>query len=235
MKKNKEWAKKEIKKIHALTFDAHEAAVIANNKHFQMKNSEQLALINKILEILNQLDEPEVLSFDWIEENKKDSGAHYIGYYVPIGRLHDLIVPKQELPVIPKYVAKYLEFAKSDVPLMRVMVVAYSRDELPEWKKEYDWIEANDETFARAWVDGYTVEEEPLYYAKLKEVHPPEEEWLTNLTGPNYYAIDTKGLMLGEFILNLVGLKTEASTHTLKDWGRYGINDSNADFVKVAE
>ena len=79
------------------------------------------------------------------------------------------------------------------------------------------------------------VAEEPKYYAKLKEVHPPEKEWLTNLSGSNYYAIDTKGLMLGEFILELTGIKTEASTHTLKDWERYGINETNADFVEVAE
>ena len=39
--------------------------------------------------------------------------------------------------------------------------------------------------------------------------------------------------MLGEFFLDLVGMKTEASTYTLKDWERYGINDSNADFVEV--
>ena len=75
----------------------------------------------------------------------------------------------------------------------------------------------------------------PKYYAKLKEVHPPEKEWLTNLSGSKYYAIDTKGLMLGEFLLDLVGLKTEASTHALKGWERYGINGSNADFVEVEE
>jgi hypothetical protein len=53
-------------------------------------------MLDRVNELLDQLDEPEVLSHEWIDENKKDSGVHYIGYYVPIGRLHDLLVPKQE-------------------------------------------------------------------------------------------------------------------------------------------
>src|SRR5699024_9809388 len=52
--------------------------------------------LREVLQKLGHLDEPEVLSEEWIEENKEDSGVHYIGYYVPIGRLHDLLVPKQK-------------------------------------------------------------------------------------------------------------------------------------------
>src|SRR5574344_700517 len=111
-------------------------------------------------------------------------------------------------------------------------------------KKDIEWLKSwfdDDKSYTGEYVKfkinhyrwGDEVEKEQKYYAKLKEVRPPEKGWLTNLTGSNYYVIDTKGLMLGEFILDLVGLKTEASTHTLKDWERYGINDSNADFVKV--
>ena len=66
--------------------------------------------------------------------------------------------------VIPKYVAEYMELAEGKVPLMRILETATKRDEYPKWKKAYDWISANDETFARAWLDGYTVEEEQRYY-----------------------------------------------------------------------
>lgn len=93
-----------------------------------------------------------------------------INEYEPSNDLQNLIIPKQELPVIPKYVAKYLEFAKSDVSLMRVMVVAYSRDELLEWEKEYDWISENSETFARAWLNGYEVGEQK-YVVPIDENH----------------------------------------------------------------
>ena len=82
--------------------------------------------------------------------------------------------------------------------------------------------------------DGYAVEEKK-YYANLKEIQPLKKEWLTNLSGPNYYAVNKKGLKLGEFTLDFVRMKSEASACTLKDWERHGINDSNADFVKVEE
>ena len=81
-------------------------------------------------------------------------------------------VLSQVLPVIPSYMAEYLELAKSDVSLMRVLEKANRREELLflKWEKEYAWISANDETFARAWLDGYKVEEEPLYTARLKVI-----------------------------------------------------------------
>ena len=85
-------------------------------------------------------------------------------FIADINQLDEPEVLPQELPVIPKYVADYLDFAKSDVPLMRVMELANTRNEWSKWEKEYDWISANDETFARAWLDGYTVEEEQKFY-----------------------------------------------------------------------
>lgn len=71
-------------------------------------------------------------------------------------------------PVIPQFVADYLCRAKADITLMRVMELANTRDELPKWEKEYDWISANDEIFARAWLYGYEVEEEQKYNVKFK-------------------------------------------------------------------
>lgn len=52
--------------------------------------------LKAVLGYIDQLDEPEVLSLDWIDDNKKYSSVHSIGYYVPIGKLHDLLVPKQD-------------------------------------------------------------------------------------------------------------------------------------------
>ncbi|MFV8260007.1 DUF1642 domain-containing protein [Aerococcus viridans] len=71
-------------------------------------------------------------------------------------------------PVIPQFVADYLCRAKADVTLMRVMELANTRDERLKWEKEYDWISANDETFATAWIYGYEVEEEQKYNVKFK-------------------------------------------------------------------
>ena len=151
MKEDIGWAKKEIKEL--MTEESQ------NYPHDEMVEKEM------VLGILNQLDEPEVLSQDWIDENSSYASFDGIAEeYIHVDDLKELLVPKQELPVIPSYVAEYLEFAKSDVSLMRVLEIANRRDELPKWEKEYDWISTNDETFARAWLDGYTVAEEQKYY-----------------------------------------------------------------------
>ena len=71
-------------------------------------------------------------------------------------------------PVIPQFVADYLRRAKADITFMRVFEIANTRNELPKWKKEYDWISANDEIFATAWIHGYEVEEEQKYNVKFK-------------------------------------------------------------------
>ena len=72
-------------------------------------------IVDKIRELIDQLDEPETLSQEWIEDNKKDSGVHYIGYYVPIGRLQNLLVPKQDKVVVPAFVAEWYEEWKEDL------------------------------------------------------------------------------------------------------------------------
>lgn len=48
-----------------------------------------------------------------------------------------------------------------------------------EYSKVDRWIEDNQETFARAWLDGYEVEKEPLYHVKL------------TIPGATYYLIQT--------------------------------------------
>lgn len=46
---------------------------------------------------LNQLDEPEVLSSDWIKDNQLMwTSMHGVEYYVPANKLYGKIVPKQE-------------------------------------------------------------------------------------------------------------------------------------------
>lgn len=138
-------------------------------------------------------------------------------------------VLSQELPVLPKYVAEYLEFAKSDVPLKRVMEIANVRDEWPKWRREYDWISVNDEAFARAWLDGYEVEEELLYHAMVKG-----HKLLVNKNASVYWNYDTTDNDV--FLSNLDSEDGRYLNELSKEeWREFGINDSNADFVKVHE
>lgn len=78
--------------------------------------------------------------------------------------LYDSFFPN---PVIPWYIADYLEKVKSEGDLTVVGAV----DEAPEGEVS-DWlILENVNTFAKAWVNGYTVEGEPRYMVRLKGVN----------------------------------------------------------------
>ena len=77
--------------------------------------------------------------------------------------LYDSFLPK---PVIPWYIADYLEKVKSEGDLTVVGAV----NEAPEGRIG-DWlILERVNIFARAWVNGYIVEGEPRYTVKIKAV-----------------------------------------------------------------
>lgn len=77
--------------------------------------------------------------------------------------LYDSFLPK---PVIPYYIADYLEKVKSEGDLTVVGAV----NEAPEGEVS-DWlILENVNTFAKAWVNGYEVEKEKRYTVTIKAV-----------------------------------------------------------------
>lgn len=67
---------------------------------------------------------------------------------------------------IPQFVADYIEFKKENdfhvYGAMKMIEDHYDK-RVPEW-----FYDKNIETFARAWLDGYEVEEEKRYYIRLK-------------------------------------------------------------------
>lgn len=62
-----------------------------------------------------------------------------------------------ELPVIPKYVADYIDMLKnnSDVINASIGAIEYGWGSV----KLTTWLDENGDTFARAWLDGYQIEE----------------------------------------------------------------------------
>ena len=71
--------------------------------------------------------------------------------------------------VVPKFVAEYMEIRKRDYEVggLGAAIIKVSRP-----CNETDlasWMNNNTEVFARAWLDGYEVEEKPLYYVKLPD------------------------------------------------------------------
>lgn len=49
------------------------------------------------------------------------------------------------------------------------------------------WVNANRDTFARAWLDGYEVEKEPKYIVKLKGVYHGDLGYAINFEGYSFY------------------------------------------------
>ena len=84
-------------------------------------------------------------------------------------QLKDADKIRQELnkPVVPQIVADYIKYTKeADWDLQEAMDdVAYEDNN--DLRK---WFNNNIETFARAWLDGYTVEREKRYLVKIKGV-----------------------------------------------------------------
>ena len=67
---------------------------------------------------------------------------------------------------IPQFVAEKIEYFKKsgDWDLFQAMDYMFGEKEIKEWLEDKD----NQETFARAWLDGYEVEEEKRYLVKIK-------------------------------------------------------------------
>lgn len=125
--------------------------------------------VDELFNLINQLDEPEVLSEDWIDDNKKMYLINAM-HAVPVNKLQNLLVPKQELPVIPQFVAEWIDFKKkSEISYDNIFQAI---DELYKSRtsRAHSWVlktDENKDAFARAWLDGYTVEEEQKYYVYL--------------------------------------------------------------------
>ena len=68
---------------------------------------------------------------------------------------------------IPQVVADWIEWTKKDgldLQDAMILIAGEQNEKLLRWF----YHESNQETFARAWLDGYTVEKEPKYTVKIK-------------------------------------------------------------------
>ena len=67
---------------------------------------------------------------------------------------------------VKQFVAEKIEYFKKsgDWDLFQAMDYMFGEKEIKEWLEDKD----NQETFARAWLDGYEVEEEKKFFVKIK-------------------------------------------------------------------
>lgn len=80
--------------------------------------------------------------------------------------------------VIPQYVADWIEYFKNCKGTLYGSTNPFSyygRAILEDFEGDYEevlrWIRDNSDTYARAWLDGYEVEEEKRYLVKMKGFH----------------------------------------------------------------
>ena len=117
VKKNIEWLKREIHK-ELEVWEGVEGGIDEDG-------------INKIMSLINQLDKLEVLTQDWIDENKKYTNIHDIGYYIPVNKLYGKIVAnKKELD------QAYKDGYDKGIELKEVMNMEYEDGEFVERMKK---------------------------------------------------------------------------------------------------
>ena len=92
-------------------------------------------------------------------------------------QLKDADKIRQELnkPVVPQFVADWIEYfknCKGNLYGSTSPFSYYGRAILEDFEGDYEevlrWIRDNSDIYARAWLDGYTVEKEPKYTVKFK-------------------------------------------------------------------
>ena len=152
----------------------------------------------EILDLINQFDEPEVLS--------------------------------QALPVIPKHVADWITQYRKVFDLYPALKRLENNSLM--WEKVYKWYRMNTHKFVNAYLTGeYEVEKEPLYYALIKGHEIMVDD---DTSTSKYWNYDTfngdlfpsnRSSRDGRFLIEM----------SKSEWNKLGINDSNADFVKVEE
>lgn len=169
-----------INRIIALPYESYKC-----NPYIELK---------RVLGLLEQLDEPQPIKlkdviarikvFDggtqkvWLNEILNELGSDYgslkykAGYEQ--GEFEGTLIPYKEPQkvAVPQFVSEYIEFKKTyDFHVygaMREIEDHYDK-RVPEW-----FYENNIETFVRAWLDGYEVEEEKRYLVKLKGIKSSE-------------------------------------------------------------
>ena len=272
-----------------------ESAIEAAEFYGRGKEDRLIEYMRNFVDDLNQLDEPEVLSSDWISKNVEYAyfdmldGSGRLSSATAIikpEKLKKLLVPKQikpkelykaitgispsieevcdssgtetfldesvsveriveavmktvgpsepEKPVIPQFVADFIK-DKEEWMLFELFDENYLYDDHPEVAK---WLyDDNSETnrkrellLVRAKTKGYEIKQEQKYYALIKG-HK------NIYSGICFWIYDTE---IEELLIDDAEIYPDVTAGymikaTKDEWANLGINDDNADFVKVEE
>ena len=117
-------------------------------------------------------------------------------------------VDEPQKVVVPEFIDSYIRYAK--VEGMSLFIAMDNAQ-----NKELEWIITNEETFARAWLDGYEIEQEKLYTVEIPD--------------PNSYC-DYLGLYQVYLSRNDNGICLDASNDT--KWKQKKINQFTESEIK---
>ncbi|HFI0933635.1 TPA: DUF1642 domain-containing protein [Streptococcus suis] len=106
----------------------------------------------------------EVLVRGIINSEVRHGGIHVLHDGVDAFYMLDQI-HEQLKAVVPKYIADKIGYCKDTegYGLFHAMDYCY------QYRDSAEWLEDNQETFARAWLDGYQVEQEKLYTVEIPD------------------------------------------------------------------
>ena len=80
------------------------------------------------------------------------------------------LLNEPEKPVVPKYIADWLEVCKENLGFGLSTAMSHSTSAMkkqPNWVKGWFNLKDNQETFAKAWLFGYEVDKEQLYTVEI--------------------------------------------------------------------
>ncbi|MGH2080054.1 DUF1642 domain-containing protein [Aerococcus urinaeequi] len=129
-------------------------------------------------------------------------------------------------PVIPQFVADWIEQEKKCTTFHKSFSRAINLVKHDENWREWEYEVGNrwSKIVATAWIHGYEIEQEPLYYAKIKG-------WEHVGTPSYYFGYDEDNDSLE--VTYLESNYRFAFSLTKKHWNKLGVNDTNADFERV--
>lgn len=158
-------------------------------------------------------------------------GMCYMDRAVNVTQVYDLIdqldePEKVETLVVPKYVDDWITKYREDFDLYPALKEL--ENNTLGWELTYHWYRTNTHKFVSAYLTGeYEVEEEPLYYALVKGhelIDSGKVYWIHAKNNDDVF-ISVLHSSDGNFLAEM----------SKEDWNKLGINDSNADFIKVDE
>lgn len=149
----------------------------------------------RVLELVRQLDEPQsiklkdviarIKSFDvgakevWLNEILNELGSDYgsLKYRAGYEQGRFDCAMEREKVTVPQFVGDWIEYFKNCKGTLYGSTNPFSyygRAILEDFEGDYEevlrWIRDNSDTYARAWLDGYTVEKNKRYFVRLKGV-----------------------------------------------------------------